>query len=150
MNNINPDPFLKILEDRNEKHSAFLKNVILSSSTILGVLVALHPTNKCDPTSHLLFVLGILLLALCILFLSIGLYAEIDALKKLATKIWDKLQDGENPNPNNELVLFSNPSKIYEISPKIGYFCFVLAVFCLFGYIAFYKEIPTDYFSPCN
>ena len=122
----------ELAEKRDEVHFAFIKQILLMASGLLGILVSLHKSTSTDDNSRISFALALGLLSPGILLLTIGLSAQVavrrDQFVKWKAEVLLPMQD-ENYRPKN--MISGNPSKIYAACEKTGYVSLTLSVICL-------------------
>lgn len=121
-------------QEMRKSREAFIKQILLMSSGLLGILVSLHKVSALSEYSRISFSVAICSLGLSILGLSVGLYHEVSLYKKLHSfqrgDILRKIQDpgflGESKSVN--------PSKVYQYFETFGYFSFLVSILSLVIY----------------
>jgi hypothetical protein len=79
-------------DQATEKKVSFFQNILIASSSMTGILVALHNKQPLDLYIRLVFVLGVLLLVLGILTVSITLYDYTNLAEQKAQDFHKELQ----------------------------------------------------------
>jgi hypothetical protein len=112
---------------RNNRES-FVKQVLLMSSGLFGVLVSLHKVSATSPSIRIAFSVAILSLASGLLLLTFSLYGQTALYKNLHSFQKEQiLQMLDNPNYCQQFDMI-NASKWYERVEKIGYLSLGCAV----------------------
>lgn len=123
-------------EKRDQVHYDFIKQVLLMSTSLFGILVALHTKPATSDSIRNSFAFSLALLSLGILFLSISLFAQVALHRKLWSlkreDILKQLRD-ENYKP---AMIGAEPSKLYGFFEKFGYLSLLLSVCSLTIYAA--------------
>lgn len=133
------DTFWKTQRDEFEKieikRTQWYKHLILVSSSLFGILISLRPEPKnIDHISILYYLTGLSLLALCILFLSITIYGNINTDSRAILEYNQKATNAINKGtkiPNIQVT----PRRIFIISEYSGYIAFVLSIILLSCYL---------------
>ena len=116
-----------VMDRRLEKQVAFSQHVLLLSSSLLGILIALHSSGTQSPPPHWVFALATTLLAMGIPLTTIGLYGHIDTLKRAQEAYADELQSARNEHRDARIVAIS-ARKVFSLCEKIGYIFLLLSV----------------------
>lgn len=128
------DTLIQLQEKRDQVRYDFIKQSLLMSSGLLGVLVSLHKTVSTDLIAKTFFALAICLLANGILLLTISLFAQVAPHKEVFLK-WEEevilqtINESYIPKP-----ISGNPPKIYSFAEKIGYFSLTISIINLAVY----------------
>ena len=122
--------YVEAKEKSNVKKESFLKQILLMSSGLVGILVSLHDGNLSCLLEKIFFSSTLLLISLGILLLSIALFEQVDSHNKLAQDYWVELRKQLEEKPFSTLVL-AYPKRIYIICERIGYISLVLSIFSL-------------------
>lgn len=126
--------YTETLDEKQNKLYSFLKYIITIASGLIAVLVSLKATPSHSPLIHYLFVGTIGLLTLGILFGSFVLYEEITLLEKLRQSVLENIQAMLRRNENEILIAHIETTKLYRISKKISFSCFILGLISLVVY----------------
>ncbi len=123
---------------RDEFKIGFLKQLLLTASSLLGLLVALHKTQLADLVVKLVYSASLGLLALGILCLSVALYSQVDLYTRLYNMFHASIQRYRGHTPEmgeiEQEEASVKPKKIYAYVEKTGYFSLMLSVICLTVY----------------
>lgn len=76
----------RVAAEATSKQSEFLRAILLSSTSMLGILVALHRTGESPLYIRLVFVVAILALTLGIVLTVSALYNSVEAYRELRRK----------------------------------------------------------------
>lgn len=115
---------------RDERRIMFVNQIILVSSTLFGLLVALH--DKDQKHSQIAFAMSLVLLSLGILLLYIGLYGYVKLQAQIVTAIATQAKR-QLDNLAPETVVVSH-GKLYSICEKTAYVLLIVASFVLVWY----------------
>ncbi|TAG31896.1 MAG: hypothetical protein EAZ35_02270 [Sphingobacteriia bacterium] len=125
---------VEIADNRNKSVEAFIKQLLLMSSSLLGILVALHKQKESMGYSHLFFVVALLGLGLGILLLSIALYEEVSRNKKLFLLVKKEIELQNFDDEYETQIAVSNPHVIFSLFQKLGYVSLIVSIICLTVY----------------
>lgn len=78
-------------EKRNEKHSAWLRQIVLGATGLAGVLLSLKSGKGDTSLQHSLYVSAVALLVLGIITGTMALYGGVDTLNKAERELMGKL-----------------------------------------------------------
>ena len=123
-----------LADKRDEVHFNFIKQILLMSSTLFGILVSLHKTPATSDNIRISFALALATLSLGILFLSIALFAQVAVHKTLFLKKKEYIQLQLRDDSHEPKIIGTEPSKIYEYLEKIGYVSLLLSIIGLTVY----------------
>ncbi len=116
-----------------EKRAAWHQQLLVASSALFGVLIALQKESSSYLYTRLTFALALVLLALGILLTAISLYSHVDAIsrsRKAATKeAVDALHGDRAMKP-----VAVRERKLFSFCEKASYICFGLSVLLLAAY----------------
>jgi len=121
--------FNAIVAKKNEIRESFIKQLLLMSTSLFGILVALHKTTANDNYSRISFSVALDLLLLGILCLSVGLYAQVIDYKNLQIQASENIDRQRHGLPSE--IMCSNKSKRFLLVEKIGYIALLLAIVSL-------------------
>jgi hypothetical protein len=117
-----------------EKRASWSQQLLLISSSLLGILVSLHAKSSDSLYVRLCFALAIVLLAIGILLTAVSLYSYVEAISR--TRQAYKLEAIDALHHNRETKPVSAPvKKIFVFCEKTGYICFASCVFFLSLYV---------------
>ena len=118
----------------SEKRASWSQQLLLISSTLLGVLVSLHAKSSDNLYVRLCFALAIVLLAIGILLTAVSLYSHIEAISRTRQEYTQESISALHDNRASKPV--SVPAKkIFVFCEKTGYIGFVSCVFFLSLYV---------------
>ena len=121
-----------LADKRDEVNFAFIKQILLMASGLLGILVSLHKTTASTDNTRISFALALLLLSLGILLLSIALFAQVADGRTKFLRWKEELQLRlSNDTYQPKTMLSGNPPKIYGLCEIIGYSSLLLSIICL-------------------
>ncbi len=119
---------------RDEVHFGFIKQILLMSSGLLGILVSLHKSSSTERITQISFAFALGLLALGILFLTIGLSAQV-AVQRAQFVKWKNEVSALLNDENYELkIIMGEPSKVYALFEKLGYVSLIISLFSITFY----------------
>jgi hypothetical protein len=131
----------KILSDLSENRLnelyIFIRQILIISSTILGILITLKDKKICEEVELYSFITVIVLFGLCILIGVTLLYGKVDILNTLDRKIEEhknKLLAGEQKYVTSIVV---KSSDFFLILEKIYFIVFGLSICSLIVYSVF-------------
>lgn len=117
-----------------EKKSSWHQQLLIASTTLFGVLIALQQGNASLLAARLTFALAVAFLAIGILLIAISLYSHVDAIsraRKLATDESIKaLREERAMNP-----IAAKEKKKFQICEKLAYICYALSMILLTIYV---------------
>jgi hypothetical protein len=123
----------EIARRRSMVHIDFLKHILLLSSMIFGILVALHKQGNPSGFLRYIFPMALSPIAAGILFGSIALYGEVQVLKVSQKKWAEELRN--SIRENREPVLTSVPrGKIFVLFETVSYVSLIISVVLLVVY----------------
>lgn len=113
----------KITVEENEALRAWFRHVLLVTSTLLGILISLHPTSQGILLPRLCYSLAAFLLALGILGTFVVLYnfSAISA-RKVRKTYSDELKNAIREQRDIRIVGVKTPKYVYIIE-KVSYGC---------------------------
>lgn len=126
---------LKVADLKNqfsEKKVAWKQHLLLVSTTLLGVLVALHRTSIDNPLSRYLWAASVVLLALGILCNAVALYTHIESFGRLLDKY--RREAPEQYQEQGYALIDVDDRKIFVIAEQIGYGAYIASVVMLAVY----------------
>lgn len=127
----------EVMQERNAKHYAFLRHILLMASGLFGVLVSFHSKAPADQGDRLYFLIALGTLALGILFGSFALYSEVSCLKRLQKGLAEEgkcmLQQGRD-----QQGVFLKPSWFFRIVELACYTSFFVSIAMLVTYSYFH------------
>lgn len=125
---------VSITEKRDAERNAFIKQVLLMSSSLFGFLIALHKSPIACGIARTMFALALVLLTLGILLLTISLYRQLHVYKRQFLQQKEEiLKRMKNPAYNPQPILGS-PNKLFSFSETLGYISLSLALISLTVY----------------
>jgi hypothetical protein len=119
-----------VMDRRFEKQVAFAQHVLLLSSSLFGILIALHSSGIQSPPHHWVFALANSLLAAGILGTAIGLYGHVDTLRRAQEAFARELQAARSEHRDARTVAIS-ARNIFLACEKSGYIFLLLSVLML-------------------
>ena len=129
--NASLEQLVELAEKRDEVHFAFIKQILLMASGLLGILVSLHKATSTDNSSRISFALALGLLSLGILLLTIGLSAQVAVRRAQFVKWKAEVLSHIRDDNYRTKAIFGEPSKIYAACEKTGYVSLTLSVISL-------------------
>ncbi|HRH50221.1 MAG TPA: hypothetical protein PLP23_15800 [Panacibacter sp.] len=121
----------ELAEKRDEVHFSFIKQILLMSSSLFGILVSLHKVTASSDSIRLSFALALGLLSLGILLLSIALFAQVTVHRELFRQKKDDILLQIRDSNHKPRILATEPPKIYRFLENIGYISLLLSLVCL-------------------
>lgn len=117
-----------------EKRASWSQQLLLASSTLLGILVSLHSRSSDNLYVRLCFALAIVLLCIGILMTGISLYSYVDAISRTREEFVKEaiLAAREHRAAQNVSV---PTKKINVFCEKTSYICFASCVLVLSLYM---------------
>lgn len=119
-----------------EKRSSWHHQILVASSALFGILVALQRDSSTLLYVRLTFAASLVLLALGILLIGITLYSHVDAVsrarKEYTQEAVSALREDRGTKPVAVPV-----RKLFLICEKLSYICFGLSVLLLASYSIF-------------
>jgi len=119
-----------LMEKRTQLQGSWLQHILLMSSSLFGILIALHGRGSDIPYIRWVFALAVSVLALGILLETISLYSQISDLKRLqvdyVAEVLAALRECRDEQP-----VLTSPRIIFAICEKVGYICLSLSVLLL-------------------
>lgn len=128
------DTYVDVKNKSNEFKTSFIKQVLLMSTTLLGILISLHDKTINSTCTHIAFSVTLILLSLGILLLAIGLYEQVHSHNRLAQDYWEEVRKHASDMTYNPKVILQYPSKIYLICENYGYVSLMISVISLTVY----------------
>ena len=119
-----------LMESITEKQSSWSRQILLLSSTLFGVLIALQGKSSDMLGIRLCFALAIVALALGILLVAIATYQHIDNARRLRAKHYQKALDALEKRCEIGYVGVDT-RKVFVRCEKIGYICLLSSVLLL-------------------
>lgn len=133
------EQFSKIEDYTNlsaEKQDAFSQNILLVSSSILGILISLHDNKTECLYTRVAFLISILFLVFGILTLAIMLYDRSKLVEHLRQRFVKEAQNALKEDRKLQMVSIQEGKRI-RICKKISYSCLILALLMLIVYTSF-------------
>ena len=126
----------EVIQERNTKHYAFLRHILLMASGLFGVLVSFHSKVPSDQEARYCFLIALGTLGLGILFGSCALYSEVFSLKRLQKDLTEegKCMLREDRDQQNILL---KPSLFFRIVELACYTSFFVSIGMLIAYSFF-------------
>jgi hypothetical protein len=123
----NAKTFVDLTNQLAEKKYAWSQHILLLSSTLFGILIALHNESSNTLGIRLCFSLAVALLGFGVLLTAIALYSHINALGR-SRKVF--LQESSDAlNKRRDVKPVGVPAlKIFVVCEIVGYICFFLCV----------------------
>lgn len=119
----------------SENKVAWKQHLLLVSTTLLGVLVALHRTSIYNPLSRYLWAASVVLLALGILCNAVALYTHIESFGRLLDKYHKYRREAPEQYQEQGYALIDvDDRKIFVIAEQIGYGAYIASVVMLAVY----------------
>lgn len=106
---------------------AFIKQLLLMSSGLLGLLISLHKVPATSDVARWVYSIGMISLATGIVLLSVGLYTFVDMPKKIMKVEKENLISRLKGKANNDLFVI-NENKFYGYSAKAGYCALLISI----------------------
>jgi membrane-associated HD superfamily phosphohydrolase len=128
------EELVELGQERNLKYYAWLRQILLMASGLIGILVSLKSNKSESSLEHIAFIVTIISLAMGILTGSIVLYSEIKNLetgKKLYIEQMRKIAEGQ---PNLSPIVTFNTSSMFR---RFEYLCFGFLIFSLIGLMVY-------------
>lgn len=125
---------IEIKNKRNSEFFAFIKQILILSTTLLGLVVAFHKFGQ-TPDNHNFLILSISLFSLNILLALIVLHGQIRNLDRTIVSLVEARIRQLDEKPSNEKRIFVPYDKGVVFLAKILYVSFALSVLslCLYG-----------------
>jgi hypothetical protein len=123
----------KIVQQSADKKEIFWQHILLVSSTILGILIALHQTSILSPHIRLVFLLANFLLLIGILTSGIVLYDYTNLAERLRQAYHSELDTAFHEDRKVEAV-FVKKKKRTLICEKIALISLAAGMISLFAY----------------
>lgn len=117
-----------------EKRSTFHHRLLVASSSLFGVLIALHTKVEAGLPARMAFSAAILSLAIGILLCSLALYHEIDATSR-ARKLYTEESIAALRESRATEPVSAPERKIFVLCAKAAYICFAISVLLLASYV---------------
>ncbi|HBS87332.1 MAG: hypothetical protein A2W91_17290 [Bacteroidetes bacterium GWF2_38_335] len=125
------ETYVETKNKSNEFKTSFIKQVLLMSTTLLGILISLHDKTINSTCTQIAFSVTLILLSLGILLLSIGLYEQVHSHNKLALDYWEEFRKHASDITYNPKIIVQYPLKIYLLCQKYGYVSLMISVISL-------------------
>lgn len=125
---------LDVVDKRNNKEYEWFKNVIISASTLLGILITLHSKKSEDIYIHTYFSLTIGLLGLGILSGTIYLYADTSTQHRLGKNLAENIRQSLNDTQTRSTLISAKPYKIFSYMRRISF----VSLFLSIGFLVVY------------
>ena len=127
--------FLDIAKDRNERQSAWYRQLLTLTSAGLALLVGLKPVIPPDGPAKYFLAAAWAFLGLGILFGAAATYSEVSLARRLASgfqkQLLQDLERGEGPSTK---PIYANPHKFFSVSKVVMVISLILAVVSLVTY----------------
>ena len=117
---------IALLEKRSEKEYGWFRSIMVSASSLLGLIISLHSGKSDSGYTHTLYASGVLLLSAGILLSAFHLYGEPLSYKRLV-KARETKQHDALPDAGTAI----SPNPLFFHARTVALCCFVLSVFCL-------------------
>lgn len=117
-----------------ELKSSFIKQILLMSSSLLGILISFHKMGKLSTMANISFDLTLSLISFGIILLSIALFEEVSIHNKLAEDFWEETKKQISNNSYDPQLVLKYPQKIYKICQNVGYITLVISIISLTFY----------------
>lgn len=122
---------LRLQEQSTNKQSEFLRAVLISSTSMLGILVALHRTIESPLYIRLVFVVATLSLAVGILMTVIALHYSVRAYRQTHRNYSAEcIKALQERRPMNQ-VPSSGDDRVFQRMQKIAYSFLIIGLFLL-------------------
>jgi hypothetical protein len=123
------------LMDKNiQKKVSFLRSLLIASSSMLGILVALHPVSLANLCIHRVFLLGVLLLLFGILSIAIALHGYTALSEQKVKNFRDELEIAQYEDREMKNI-FGRPKQIVLFCEKCSLPLLLLSLITLFTYM---------------
>lgn len=123
----------RLAEEASNKKSSLFSNLLIASTSMLGIVVSLHTPTEIQLYIRLVFVVALLLFVFGILAVAIVLHSHIMAVKQLralyAEECIRALREDRSPD-----MVQVNPSRLYRFCEKAGYICLAAGLLTLTTY----------------
>jgi len=116
-----------------EKQHVWFQHILLVSSSLFGILIALHNNNSYTLYIRLCFAIAVALLALGILLTAILQYSHLEAVHRARKALVQESQIAFREH-RAATDVYVPERKIFVICEKASYVCFVLSVLLLAVY----------------
>jgi hypothetical protein len=125
---------VELANERNLKYYAWLRQILLMASGLIGILVSLKNTKSENSIEHLAFVTTIISLGIGILAGSIVLFSEIKNLEKKKVLYSQHVQKLINGDTKVSGLIYFNTGKFYQYIEYVSYFSLILSLIGLMVY----------------
>ena len=124
-------------EKANEHLFSFIKQILVLTTTLLGLLISFSDKNPESQIEIVFFIITLILLGFCILLGLAILYERPQNYAVLRTKIWEHKQSLLTSNQQSESTIFAPFSKLFSTKAKIYYASFASSIVALILYGSF-------------
>lgn len=125
-----------------EKRSAWHHQVLVASSALFGILIALQRDNSSLLCIRLIWAVALVSLALGVLLIGIALYSHIDAVSRAREACTE--ESVRALHEHREMMPVSVPErKLFSFCERVSYICFGVSILLLASYsilIAIYNS----------
>jgi uncharacterized membrane protein YczE len=129
----------KAMIRRDENRFGFLKQILLISTTLFGVLVSLHDTDTDHFYSKVSWSLSVVLLSLGILSCAVALYAQSHVSKLAFQDLTEAIREQLKEKTDSYEMRVINEPKIFGVFEKLSYLSYVLSIL----FLAIYAVLDT-------
>ncbi|MBL7893826.1 MAG: hypothetical protein JNK50_00940 [Bacteroidia bacterium] len=123
--------FVDISNQATQKHYEWLRNILLTASGLIGILISLHNTKSNSALQHYFYSFSIGFIGLGILCCSIALYGEVHILNKLKNKLSGNLNEEIKTGVNPNSITGIKRDKKYDYCENICYYSFSFGIISL-------------------
>ncbi len=125
--------FEEIIKDRDQKHSEFIKNLLVISSAALGILASLHKTQSTTEMARLSFAVTVVSLTVGILSGAFTLYRHVHSSQKIYEGLRDAIVKQLQTNSPTFEPVIGQPSNMffYKLAEGVYFFSLCVAVLSL-------------------
>lgn len=136
------DSLKELIKLHYERKCAWQQQLLLATSTLFGVLIALQKETSSILIIRLIFAISLVFMAIGILSLSITLYSQIDAIKRLRKKASEQAVEAYNNNEQMQPILIYE-KKVFKAFEICFYISIVSSVLLLSIYVLLKAIFPT-------
>ena len=115
-------------------HNAYIERVLLMSTSLFGILIALHKTPIQNLCVRIFYCSSLILLLAGIIFLTAALQQRLRFLFDQLEKNVNLMDEKSSVQDYNHIFKIGHPSKILLTLERIAYILLALAVICLTVY----------------
>ena len=127
------EKYNELSDEMNKQSISFWQNLLLVSSSLIGVLASLHDSTQQNRNVQIAFLLSISLLTLCSLFCGIILYVHSVQPKRMRQALLREFEKSlRQGSPMEEVI--PKPDRLLSLIQKITLTLLLLSVFSILAY----------------